>query len=368
MIKRVLIIGGYGNFGKFISAGLVCDDNIQLIISGRNQDKAKTFADELVTRRYPEIAVVDIYDGLKQSLMTIRPDIVVHTSGPYQSQSYGVAQACIDQGCHYIDLSDARDFVVGITELHEAAQGRGVFLCSGASSVPCLSSAIFNEYQSQFKRIETLEYGIVIAQSAERGVATTAAVLSYAGKPFKTLIDGQMRDIYGWQGLKWRHFWRLNRRALGNCDIPDLDLFPKAYPDLKTIRFQAGLGLNLLQMGLWVLSVLVRCKVLPSLEPMASYLLRISRLFDSFGSHDSGFYMTMGGLNNAGQPRKVVFDLIARQGDGSYIPAIPAILIVKKLVAGEIDQSGAYPCMGFVSLREYVAALAKLNIQWQTSS
>ena len=49
MIKRVLIIGGYGKFGKFISAGLVCDDNIQLIISGRNQDKAKTFAEELVT-------------------------------------------------------------------------------------------------------------------------------------------------------------------------------------------------------------------------------------------------------------------------------------------------------------------------------
>ena len=98
MIKRVLIIGGYGNFGKFISADLVCADNIQLIISGRNQDKAKTFAEKLVTRRHPEIAVVDIYDGLKQSLMTIQPDIVVHTSGPYQSQSYVVAQACIDQG------------------------------------------------------------------------------------------------------------------------------------------------------------------------------------------------------------------------------------------------------------------------------
>jgi hypothetical protein len=51
-----------------------------------------------------------------------------------------------------------------------------------------------------------------------------------------------------------------------------------------------------------------------------------------------------------------------------YIPAIPATLIVKKLVAGGIDQSGAYPCMGFISLREYVAALAKNNIQWQTSS
>ena len=368
MITRVLIIGGYGNFGRFISTVLARDEQVQLIISGRNEDKARVLAGQLVACRDPEIAVVDIYDGIKHSLENICPDIVVHTSGPYQSQNYVVAKACIDQGCHYIDLADAREFVVGIRELHEEAKDKGVLLCSGASSVPCLSSAIVDEYKSEFRKLEALEYGIAIAQSSERGIATTAAVLSYAGKSFKTLINGQMRGIFGWQDLQWRKFWQLNTRALGNCDIPDLELFPKAYPDLKTIRFQAGLGLNILQMALWVLSGLVRCKVLPSLEPMVSHLLKLSNLFDYFGGQNSGFYMKISGLNAAGCRRDIVFDMVARQGDGSYIPAMPAILMVKKIIAGDITETGAYPCMGFVRLDEYLSALEVLNIQWRTSS
>ena len=68
--------------------------------------------------------------------------------------------------------------------------------------------------------------------------------MSYAGKPFTTLIDGTMKQVYGWQDLRWRKFRGLGWRALGNCDVPDLALFPRRYPDLKTIRFQAGLELR----------------------------------------------------------------------------------------------------------------------------
>jgi hypothetical protein len=68
------------------------------------------------------------------------------------------------------------------------------------------------------------------------------------------------------------------------------------YPDLKSIRFQAGLELKGLHTILWALSGMVRLKLLPSLQPMAPYLLRISRLFDLFGNDDSGFYMTLRGI------------------------------------------------------------------------
>ena len=34
-------------------------------------------------------------DSLERDLESISPDIVVHTAGPYQGQSYRVAEACI---------------------------------------------------------------------------------------------------------------------------------------------------------------------------------------------------------------------------------------------------------------------------------
>lgn len=115
MIKRVLIIGGYGNFGRFIAKRLALEANIQLIIAGRQIKKAKALCKQLNAHNPAEYAQIDIYYQFLESLEKMNPDIVIHTSGPYQQQKYDVAKACIHQGCHYIDLSDARDFVTGIS-------------------------------------------------------------------------------------------------------------------------------------------------------------------------------------------------------------------------------------------------------------
>ena len=69
----------------------------------------------------PEAADLDINTGLPEALAALKPDVVIHTSGPFQAQDYHVAKACIVQGCHYIDLADGRAFVDGITVLDEAA-------------------------------------------------------------------------------------------------------------------------------------------------------------------------------------------------------------------------------------------------------
>src|SRR5690606_5596749 len=113
MTKRVLIIGAYGNFGGSIAKVLAREPGIQLIVSGRSLEKAKTYAATLQAENLPQPAALDINKNLEASLAALRPDIVIHTSGPYQSQGYHVAKACIAQDCHYIDLADAREFVAG---------------------------------------------------------------------------------------------------------------------------------------------------------------------------------------------------------------------------------------------------------------
>ena len=99
MTTRVLIIGGYGNFGTFISKRLAKTENIQIIIAGRSIAKAKALAAELNA----ESCALDINQGMSAALASIAPDVVIHTSGPYQTQAQIVAKACIEQGCHYID-------------------------------------------------------------------------------------------------------------------------------------------------------------------------------------------------------------------------------------------------------------------------
>lgn len=360
MTKRVLIIGGYGNFGSFITRRLALDDTLQVIIAGRSSGKANILADEVGG----EAVVLDINDNLTDSLSRIKPDIVIHTSGPFQVQGYDVAKACIAQGIHYIDLADGRNFVEGISVLDDQAKEMGVIIISGASSVPCLTSALVDYYKEELQTLETLDYGITTAQKTARGLATTAAILTYTGKSFPTLIDGQMTHVYGWQGLRARKYPELGWRLLGNCDVPDLALFPKRYPELRTIRFYAGLEIPFIHVTLWALSWLVRIGLIKRLEKAASLLLKISYVFDWLGSANSAFHMELFGKDKNGDDKRIKFELTARSGDGPYIPCMPAILMTKKIAAGEVKKVGAYPCMGFITKDEYLSALSDMDIDW----
>jgi len=365
-MRRVLIIGGYGNFGSFIARRLAEDGNIQLIIAGRSEQKAQQFISSLNAKNPPIAAILDISVNLSSSLRTLAPDIVIHTSGPFQSQGYGVAQACIEQGCHYIDLADGREFVENITTLHPSAAEKDVLVISGASSVPCLTSALIDHYRGEFQTLHTINYGITTAQRTNRGVATTAAILSYTGKAFTTLIDGRMKHVYGWQGLRLRKYHGLGHRLLGYCNIPDLALFPTRYPQLKTIRFYAGLEVPFIHLGLWGLSWLVRIGLIRRLEAAAPALLKLARVFDICGTSNSGFHMELSGTGFDGGEKTICFELIACNGDGPYIPCIPAILLAQRLAKEESLPIGAFPCVDFITLGDYLAALKGLDISYQT--
>lgn len=368
MIQRILIIGGYGNFGRFISSSLSLEKNVQVIIAGRSLEKAQLLAAEISAHSEivnpPQAACVDITHKFSESLTTIKPDIVIHTSGPFQAQSYSVAECCINAGVHYIDLADAREFVVGISTLQKQAKDNNVLVISGASSVPCLTSAVIDNYLSEFKILESVEYGISTAQKTARGQATTAAILGYTGKAFNTLVNGKQKNIYGWQDLHAKKYKHLGWRLLGNCDIPDLSLFPIRYPQLKNIRFYAGLEIPFIHITLWGLSWLVRRGLIKHLEKSAGFLLKLSFMFDWMGSSNSAFHMQLEGMGLNNKEKQITFQLTARSGDGPYIPCMPAILIAKKIVNDKIDANtrGAYPCIGFISLDEYLLALSELDI------
>lgn len=364
MTTRILVLGGYGNFGSFICHRLAETAGLTLIVAGRSLEKAELLADSLPDA---EAVQIDVTEDISDALGRLRPDIVIHTSGPFQGQGYAVAEACIRAGAHYIDLADGRGFVSGIGSLEEDALRQNVLVVSGASSVPCLTAALVDHYRDRFAELHELDYAISTAQRTGRGLATTAAILGYTGKPFSTLIDGRQQTVHGWQGMISRRYRDLGRRLLSYCDIPDLALFPARYPELRSIRFRAGLEVPLVHAGLWALSWLVRARLLSSLQPFAPLLLRLSSWFDAFGGEASGFHMDMKGSDREGAEKLLSFELIARSGDGPNIPCIPAILLAQRLATGALTARGAMPCIGLISLEDYLGALEPLDIVWGIS-
>ena len=361
-MKRVLIIGGYGNFGSYIARALAADPNICLLIAGRSKTRAEAFAASLKAAHPAEGWAIDIDGDISSRLAKMKPDIVIHTTGPFQRQDYRVPRSAIGAGAHYLDLADARHFVAHIGELDQEAKAAGVAVVAGASSVPCLTAAFIDHYRPHFLKVKGAVYGIAAAQATNRGLGTAAAVLGYAGKPFTVLSGRRPRRVFGWQGLHMVRYPELGLRLFGYCDIPDLDLFPARYPGLSELSFAAGHEVKALHLGTWLLSWLVRLGLVKSLEPYAERLLKLSFLFDALGSNKSGLHMFLSGIGHEREPKTIRIFMVARRGHGPNIPCLPAIILARKMASGEGPRPGARPCLDLIGLTELLRAMADLEI------
>lgn len=371
--KKVLILGGYGNFGKRIAENLSAMQNVTLFIAGRNADKADALCCRLrdagaVADLVPTVLDIDAPD-FAQQLLTLCPNVVIHTGGPFQGQDYRVPNACIAAGSHYIDLADGRRFVCDITELDSFAREKNVLVVSGASSVPGLSSAVIDQYYPEFSSLDSIDFAIAPGNQAERGYATVDAILSYTGHAFPTWVEGQWQQRYGWGNSRVLDFGSvIGRRPTANVDIPDLELFPARYSEVKTVLFQAGLELPILHYGMASMAWLARKKWVKNWANYTRPIMRASRWFERLGTDIGGMRIVMSGTDRDGQSLSIEWRLTATDGIGPYIPTLSAIILAKKLLS-DIDalpQRGAMPCLGLFTVADFDDEALPLGITHRT--
>ncbi len=361
---RILVLGGYGNFGARIVRALAMQE-CHLIVAGRDERRASEFAAGLAGKAATaEGMALDTHDPrLAARLAALRVDLVIHTAGPFQGQSREVAQACIEARAHYIDLADGREFVCGIGALDAAARERGVLVVSGASTVPALSAAVVDRFRDRFDSIDSIAIGITPGNRTPRGLSTVQSVLSYCGRPFKRWEKGAWHDVYGWQDQHRVFYPQLGWRWFANCDVPDLSLFPQRYGVKDRVRFHAGLELAVIQWPLWLMSWLARWRIVKSWTAAAKWLRDASDWLLPFGSDAGGMHVDIAGIA-ADRRVRLRWMLTALEGHGPEIPCIAAVVIARKLMSGQLTGAGAAPCLDLMTLDEFDAAVSALSIRW----
>ncbi|MCP2073020.1 UNVERIFIED_ORG: hypothetical protein J2Y77_002456 [Pseudomonas lini] len=358
MAFRVLVVGGYGNFGSIVCRHLAVMPGIELVLSGRDPKKLLRKVAELNTQSG---TVCDSWCGdamgpeFKSVLGSMNIQLVIHTGGPFQGQSYAVAESCIDAGVNYCDLSDSRAFVTGIGALDARAKQAGVAILSGCSSVPTLSAAIIDQQRYRFKRIDSIEHGI--SSSAKMpGLSTVEGVLAYAGKPIKLLRNGQVHEVLGWQDLELRKMQHMGTRLLANVDVPDMDIFAGRY-GAQTLSFKAGSGLKLGGVANYLLAQALRKGIVRDHAPWAARLHRWGLWFERFGDGKSAMYIDVRGIGLEGKPLFMTAQLTALNDKGPEIPSCAAVALAAKLAQGYLPAPGARACVGEITVDEYMAAI-----------
>ncbi len=364
--KIILVLGGYGTFGARIVQALAAKEH-RLLINGRNEKKATKLARKIIDKQPNALvspACFDVFRDLKQSLLSHKPDLVIHCCGPFQGQDTHTAQTVIESGIHYIDLSDGRDFVQSMLKLDSLAKTNQVVAITAASTVPTLSSAVLYFLQERFSitQFKQVKMGISPGQKTNRGLATTQAVLSYIGKPLKPW-PGNNEIKYGWQNTYLQPYPGIKNRLMGNCEAADLDLLHLHFP-IHQLTFSAGMESKILHFLVWACSWLVRLKLPIKPAKHASWLLSMSRWFDMFGSEDGGMHIGIDAKDNQGNNVCKTWYIIAKTNDGPQIPAIPAIILAEKILNQEMD-FGCRSSINTITLSEYINALDGFAIETQ---
>jgi saccharopine dehydrogenase-like NADP-dependent oxidoreductase len=362
-MERVLVLGAYGFFGSRISAALARNPRIELILAGRDLNKATALAYQLGLKA-DRAKVLDASDPrFAAQLKKLGIRVLIHTAGPFQQQKYAVAQAAIQAGSHYLDLADGRAYVQGITRLDAAARAANVSVISGASSLPALTTAVVDEYRGDFSRLDSIRIGLS-SGALIPGIATVRGVFSYCGQPFRVLEGGRPVEVRGWLDTELYEFPKpVGARRLGRCDVPDLDLLVARCPGVKSVSFRAGFASDAGHKTIELLARLVARGSLKSAVPFARPLYAVGRWMQSLLSDSGAMYVRMEGIGTEGQPHDLTWTIIAGDNHGPHIPCGPSIALANKIAAGIVLPVGAMPCIGLLTVDDILEPLKNLRIR-----
>jgi hypothetical protein len=356
----VLIVGGYGTFGGRL-AQLLCDDpRIGLVIAGRSRDKAAAFCTRLRARANAVPLAFDREGDVETQLRSVRPDIVVDATGPFQRygrEPYRVVSAALALGINYLDLADGSNFVKGIARFDDEARRRGLFVLSGASSFPVLTAAAARVLSHDMARVDSIAGGIAPSPYAGVGLNVIRAIAGYAGRPVPVLRDGRTAIDYALTRTRRYTIAPPGRLPLAPIrfslvDVPDLQVLPDLWPGLRSVWMGAGPVPAVLHRALNLLAWMVRLKLLPSLLPLAPLIYRVINIV-RWGEHRGGMFVSVEGITKGGQAIERSWHLLAEGDDGPLIPSMAAAAIIRGCLAGRRPAAGARSAATDLELSDY---------------
>jgi saccharopine dehydrogenase-like NADP-dependent oxidoreductase len=351
MRKKILVLGGYGTVGARISRSLAADPLIECVIVGRRPGPGRALAKELGAA----FLQVDIDDRPTLSAAVSGAFAVIDACGSYQTRDGHVAELCVEQGVHYLDIADADAYVKTMLDLHSKAKRRGCRIVTGASTLPAVAGVLLDPCVEGLDDIQDLHVHVALSGTG-LGPATMHALLGGAGGRLRLKDDGQWRDTFGWSEPERITLPEpLGRRRFYLAETAGLELLPAHY-GARSACCRLSLSRGLFNRGLAFLGRLRRAGALRDPAKFAGVLRFLAR-GPGHGSFVHGGVGVFVRGTRAGKGVERRMHLVARDDNALAIAACPAAALVKKWAREGAGQAGAQACLGLLGLDEVKAEL-----------
>jgi len=339
-VRRVVVLGGRGFFGRAASELLRADGVPAVVVSRRRGTELR----------------LDVEDraSVKASL---RPgDVVLDAAGPFQKRTTALVEAAIETGFDVIDLSDSLRYAERVADLRLRIEAAGIRVLTSCSSISTVSVSAL--------RLCGLEQPIrlsLVLRPETRATAhhaTAVSLLESVGRPIRVLRDRRLVERRGWREPRtFREPAGGKRIRAYPCESADALHLPPLCPSLRRVDFYVDArtpGLSL-ALGLAARSDRVR-RVISALMPIGLVLCRL------FRSSRGGILYEIEGSDGT------VFTVAFIAPRGSYLVAVaPAFLAARAMAQGRFTATGLVPPDRHVETRELVDYLGRLGIDLVTT-
>ncbi len=363
---HVLIVGGAGVFGSRLARLLARRRAFRISLGGRTESRVLALQRELrLVDEQGEFSFVHIDRdriGIER-LREIGCQVVVDCAGPFDKGRMELIEAAIGARCHYVDLADNRAFVASVGRFDSAARAVAVAVISGASTTPALSAAVVDAATQAWLALDSIDVAVVPGNRTERGKAVVESVLGWVGQRVRVFREGAWEVGRGWTGGRGVTLEGLKPRRAFLADVPDLDMLPARFRPRVRAQFDAGLELGVLNWLIGLAGTVVRLGILPSARVFAGIGLAVANALERFGTNEGGMLVEVAGQDARGEPRVVRWSLVAKDGQGPYVPVLPAAALVEALALGHGVRAGARPAAGLVKLDDIRPWLDGLSIE-----
>jgi hypothetical protein len=354
----ILILGGYGYTGKLLAKHLLAQTGVEIIISGRNLGKAKSFAEELnnprVTARHVDASNSD---SLTQALQSVTLCLV---AAPTSRHTETVIKACISAHVDYLDIQFSSKKLKSLYATEKEITQAGLCFITEAGYHPGLIASMIRYAASKMDVTES---------------AIVAGYLNLKDVPYSEAVDELMEEFHDYQAQVYKNgVWTspaswvsrsfnfgvdIGKRTCYSMFFEELRDIPKIIPDLKETGFYIS-GSNWFADLIITPFILFGLKIAPKrgLRPLGKLM------WWGMGKSSSPYFAALkveakGQME--GNPAEV--DVRIAHPNGYDLTAIPVVAYLLQYLDGTARKDGVHIMGHIVDPTRLLNDMQKMGVQ-----
>jgi hypothetical protein len=342
-MKTILILGGYGYTGKFLARHLLAQTDVNIIVCGRNLEKAKAFAGELDNSRVTaRQADASNFDSMSQALQNVNLCLV---AAPATRHAETVIRSCINARVDYLDVQFSSKKLNALYNAQDEIKNSGLCFVTEAGYHPGLPAAMVHYAATKLDKIES---------------ALTAGYLNITNIPYTEAVDELMEAFLDYQAQVYKNgAWTkpsewdmrkfdfgggIGKRTCYSMFFEELRGLPAMYPFLKEAGFYIS-GSNWLADLIVTPLVFIGLKIAPQrgLRPLGRLMWR------AMGKSKPPYLVALQ-VNAKGQcnDRQAQIHMQIAHPDGYELTAIPVVAYLLQYLEGTARKNGVH-IMGHIA-------------------